>query len=66
MWSINFGIPVDSTYNWTDQEILQAKHMQDTFEEILTNSGATLVGNKNLAGIPNTGLAASWTNVFTK
>ena len=42
-----FGIPVlKFTYNWTDQEIKQAKHMQDTFEEILTNTGAVLLGNK--------------------
>ncbi|WP_373497106.1 GMC family oxidoreductase [Aquiflexum sp.] len=42
-----FGIPVlQFTYNWTDQEVKQAKHMQDTFEEILTNSGAVLLGNK--------------------
>lgn len=42
-----FGIPVlKFTYNWTDQEVKQAKHMQDTFEEILTNAGAVLLGNK--------------------
>src|SRR5690606_8385181 len=42
-----FGIPVlRFNYNWTDQEILQAKHMHDTFEEILTGSGATLLGTK--------------------
>jgi choline dehydrogenase-like flavoprotein len=42
-----FGIPVlRFHYNWTDQEIKQAKHMQDTFEEILTGAGATLLGEK--------------------
>jgi choline dehydrogenase-like flavoprotein len=42
-----FGIPVlRFHYNWTDNEIKQAKHMQDTFEELLTASGATLLGNK--------------------
>jgi choline dehydrogenase-like flavoprotein len=42
-----FGIPVlRFHYKWTDQEIKQAKHMQDTFEEILTNAGATLLGTK--------------------
>lgn len=42
-----FGIPVlRFNYNWTDQEILQAKHMHETFEEILTGSGATLLGTK--------------------
>ncbi|MDN3669420.1 GMC family oxidoreductase [Echinicola jeungdonensis] len=42
-----YGIPVlKFNYSWSDQEILQAKHMQETFEEILTNSGAILLGQK--------------------
>ncbi|MEB2774385.1 GMC family oxidoreductase [Algoriphagus sp. D3-2-R+10] len=42
-----FGIPVlRFNYKWTDQEINQAKHMQDTFEEILTGAGAQLFGTK--------------------
>ncbi|MGY6742095.1 MAG: GMC family oxidoreductase [Cecembia sp.] len=42
-----YGIPVlKFHYKWTDQEIKQAKHMQDTFEEILTEAGAILLGNK--------------------
>lgn len=42
-----FGIPVlRFNYKWTDQEINQAKHMQDTFEEILTGAGAQLLGTK--------------------
>ncbi|WP_339876605.1 GMC family oxidoreductase [uncultured Algoriphagus sp.] len=42
-----YGIPVlRFHYKWTDQEILQAKHMQDTFEEILTNAGAIPLGKK--------------------
>lgn len=42
-----FGIPaLKFHYNWTDQEINQAKHMHDTFEEILTKSGAILLGSK--------------------
>jgi choline dehydrogenase-like flavoprotein len=42
-----FGIPVlKFHYNWTDQEVNQAKHMHDTFEEILTKSGAVLLGSK--------------------
>ncbi|WP_192346476.1 GMC oxidoreductase [Algoriphagus sp. Y33] len=42
-----FGIPVlRFNYKWTDQEINQAKHMQDTFEEILTGAGAKLLGSK--------------------
>lgn len=42
-----FGIPVlRFHYKWTDQEINQAKHMQDTFEEILHNAGAIPLGSK--------------------
>jgi choline dehydrogenase-like flavoprotein len=42
-----YGIPVlRFNYQWTDQEIKQAKHMQDTFEELLTNMGATILGDK--------------------
>jgi len=42
-----FGIPVlRFNYKWTDMEINQAKHMQDTFEEILTGAGAQLLGTK--------------------
>jgi choline dehydrogenase-like flavoprotein len=42
-----FGIPVlKFHYQWTDQELNQAKHMHDTFEEILTNAGAKLLGTK--------------------
>lgn len=42
-----FGIPVlRFNYNWTDNEIKQAKHMQDTFEELLLASGAKLLGTK--------------------
>lgn len=42
-----FGIPVlRFHYNWTDNEIKQAKHMQDTFEELLISAGATLLGTK--------------------
>lgn len=42
-----YGIPVlRFNYNWTDNEIKQAKHMQDTFEELLLSSGAKLLGTK--------------------
>ena len=42
-----FGIPVlRFNYNWTEHEINQAKHMQETFEEVLTAMGGTLLGNK--------------------
>lgn len=42
-----FGIPVlRFNYNWTDHEVKQAKHMQDTFEEIMEGMGAKPLGNK--------------------
>lgn len=42
-----YGIPVlRFHYKWTDHEVKQAKHMQDTFEELLLASGAKLLGNK--------------------
>ena len=33
-------------YKWSDFEKKQAKHMHDTFEEILTNMGGILLGDK--------------------
>ena len=42
-----WGIPVlRFTYNWSDQEIKQTKHMQDTFEEIIHNMGGIALGDK--------------------
>jgi len=42
-----YGIPVlRFHYNWTEHEIRQARHMQDTFEEILTAAGGILLGQK--------------------
>jgi len=42
-----YGIPVlKFNYNWTDQELKQADHMHDTFEEILTGMGGTLMGKR--------------------
>ncbi len=42
-----WGIPVlKFHYKWTDYEVKQARHMQDTFEEVLTAAGGTLLGNK--------------------
>ena len=42
-----FGIPVlKFDYKWSDYEILQAKHMQDTFEEVIHNMGGIALGNK--------------------
>ena len=42
-----YGIPVlKFHYKRTDHEVKQARHMQDTFEEILTGMGAVLMGNK--------------------
>lgn len=42
-----YGIPVlKFHYKWTDHELKQAKHMHDTFEEILTGMGAIILGKK--------------------
>lgn len=42
-----YGIPVlRFHYKWTEHEVKQAKHMHDTFEEILSNMGAIPMGNK--------------------
>jgi len=42
-----FGIPVlKFDYKWSDYERLQAKHMVDTFEEIIVNMGGTVLGDK--------------------
>lgn len=42
-----FGIPVlKFNYSWSDHERRQARHMHETFEEILTNLGGTLLGEK--------------------
>lgn len=42
-----FGIPVlRFNYTWSDHEIKQAKHMHDTFEEIIHNMGGIALGSK--------------------
>jgi choline dehydrogenase-like flavoprotein len=42
-----YGIPVlRFHYKWTEHEIKQAKHMQDTFEEIIDGMGAVALGPK--------------------
>lgn len=42
-----YGIPVlRFNYTWSDHEIKQAKHMQDTFEEIITAMGGVANGKK--------------------
>ena len=42
-----WGIPVlRFHYRWTEQEINQARHMQDTMEELLEASGGILLGEK--------------------
>jgi len=42
-----FGIPVlRFNYKWSDYERYQAKHMQDTFEEIIHNMGGIALGTK--------------------
>ncbi len=43
----DYGIPVlKFNYKWSDFEINQAKHMQDTFEEIIHNMGGEPMGDK--------------------
>lgn len=42
-----WGIPVlKFNYKWTEHEVKQAKHMQDTFEEVLGAAGGVLLGDK--------------------
>ncbi|WP_339609387.1 GMC family oxidoreductase [uncultured Roseivirga sp.] len=42
-----WGIPVlKFNYQWTEHEINQAEHMQDTFEQILEATGGILLGDK--------------------
>lgn len=42
-----WGIPVlRFDYQWTDHEVKQAKHMQDTMEDLLTAAGGTVLGSK--------------------
>ncbi|AWO01590.1 GMC family oxidoreductase [Chitinophaga alhagiae] len=42
-----FGIPVlRFNYTWSEHEIKQAKHMQDTFEQIIHEMGGIPLGNK--------------------
>tara|TARA_R110001599_G_scaffold309_4_gene1315 strand:+ start:13157 stop:14878 length:1722 start_codon:yes stop_codon:yes gene_type:complete len=42
-----WGIPVlKFNYQWTEHEINQAEHMQDTFEQILDATGGILLGDK--------------------
>ncbi|WP_234734343.1 GMC family oxidoreductase [Tellurirhabdus bombi] len=42
-----YGIPVlRFNYKWSDYEVKQAKHMQDTFEEIMHAMGAIPLGSK--------------------
>ena len=42
-----YGIPVlRFHYKWSDEEVKQARHMQDTFEEIMHQMGAVALGEK--------------------
>ena len=42
-----FGIPVlRFNYQWSDNELKQARHMHETFEEVLGNMGGKLLGDK--------------------
>lgn len=53
-----YGIPtLRFHYKWTEHEVKQAKHMQDTFEEIIHAMGGIPMGNKPDAS-QNYGLAA--------
>lgn len=53
-----YGIPVlRFNYNWTDYEIKQAKHMHDTFEEMIHALGGVAMGAKPGADT-NYGIAA--------
>jgi choline dehydrogenase-like flavoprotein len=46
-----YGIPVlRFNYSWSEHELRQAQHMHETFEEILTSMGGTLIGSKPGAG----------------
>ena len=56
-----YGIPVLRFHTqWSDYEIKQAKHMKETFKEILTNMGAVITwgdddGEHNKWGLHNPG-----------
>jgi choline dehydrogenase-like flavoprotein len=42
-----FGIPIlRFNYQWSDNELKQARHMHETFEEVLGNMGGKLLGDK--------------------
>ncbi len=42
-----YGIPVlKFTYKWSDEEVKQAAHMQDTFEEMIHSMGGVPMGTK--------------------
>ncbi len=42
-----FGIPVlKFHYKWSDEEVKQAAHMQDSFEEIISGMGGVALGDK--------------------
>jgi choline dehydrogenase-like flavoprotein len=55
-----YGIPVlRFNYTWSDHEIKQAKHMHDTFEEIILKMGGIPLGQKpgadRMYGLENPG-----------
>jgi choline dehydrogenase-like flavoprotein len=55
-----WGIPVlRFNYTWSDHEIKQAKHMQDTFEQLIHEMGGVPLGNKpgpeTMYGLENPG-----------
>ena len=52
-----YGIPVLSfDVKWSDYEINQAKHMKETFEEIMHNMGAVITGGGDYSKENNYGL----------
>ena len=52
-----FGIPVlRFNVKWSEHEIKQAKHMKETFEEILHNMGAVITGGADYGPENNYGL----------
>ena len=60
-----FGIPVlRFNYNWTEHEVKQAKHMQETFEEMFDSMGAKVMGKKPGAVLNKYSQAHECDNLF--
>jgi choline dehydrogenase-like flavoprotein len=53
-----YGIPVlRFRYKWSEYEIKQAKHMKETFREIIHSAGGVITGGDNDDASTNYGLA---------